>query len=166
MNLKRFKDIQFPFFGLYKKPYQISFTLEKIFVNRSMLSHKETVDNKLLKGDYFARLAQLEKRIEFDCTCKDIQQLVYENPKWGMDANAKPHDLSETMYCKAYKAPIVKVRENLIWFKGISYPFKIPSNDELHILDKIYGVLVSIDNEWYIKQFTFDDAPIKGKIKL
>jgi hypothetical protein len=159
--------IKFPLFGLYKKPYELKYSLSKIQLKRDENSHLETVDDKNLKGDYFARLAQLNKRLMFDVTCKDVQQLIYERPKWGMDSNARPVDLSEKIFCVATKRPVVKVRDNLIWFKGISYPFKIPSNDELYLLDKIYGILVSYRNEWYIKEFTFDDNPLRiGSILL
>jgi len=159
--------IKFPLFGLYKKPYDLKYSLTKIQLRRDENSHLETVDDKNLAGDYFARLAQLNKRLMFDVTCKDVQQLIYERPKWGMDSNARPVDLSEKIYCVATKRPVVKVRDNLIWFKGISYPFKIPSNDELHLLDKIYGILVSYRNEWFIKEFTFDDRPLRiGSILL
>lgn len=154
-------QIKFPLFGLYKKPYEIKYSLSKIQLRRDQNSHLETVDDKTLKGDYFARLAQLNKRLMFDVTCKDVQQLIYERPKWGMDVTARPVDLSDRIHCAAAKRPVVKVRDNLIWFKGISYPFKIPSNDELHLLDKIYGILINYKNEWYIKEFTFDDRPLK-----
>lgn len=164
MNLH---DISFPLFGLYKKPYELKYSLAKIQLKRDENSHLETVDDKNLTGDYFARLAQLNKRLMFDVTCKDVQQLIYERPKWGMDSNARPVDLSEKIYCVTTKRPVVKIRDNLIWFKGISYPFKVPSNDELHLLDKIYGILVSYRNEWYIKEFTFDDRPLRiGSILL
>ena len=86
MSLQNFKNITYPLFGLYSKPYNISFTLDKIYINRNKNSHKETVDDKSLEGDYFARLLQLKKRVEFDCTCKDLQQLIYKRPKWGMDS--------------------------------------------------------------------------------
>tara|TARA_A100001015_G_scaffold318780_1_gene439681 strand:- start:662 stop:1156 length:495 start_codon:yes stop_codon:yes gene_type:complete len=155
------RDINFPFFGLYKRPYEIKYSLSKIQLKREENSHLETVDDKSLNGDYFARLAQLNKRLMFDCTCKDIQQLIYERPKWGMDARSQPFDLSEKIYCPAMKKPVVKIRDNLIWFKGISYPFKIPSNDELHKIKDIYGILVQYRLEWYIKQFTYDDKPLK-----
>lgn len=163
MNLNQ---IKFPLFGLYKKPYEIKYSLSKIQLRREESSHLETVDDKSLSGDYFARLAQLNKRLMFDVTCKDVQQLIYERPKWGMDVTARPIDLSEKIYCVATKRPVVKVRDNLIWFKGISYPFKIPSSDELYLLDKIYGILVSYRNEWYIKEFTFEDTPLKMETVL
>jgi hypothetical protein len=164
--MKNFEKIKYPFFGLYKKPERVSFTLDKIFLNRTLSSHKETVDDKSLRGDYFARLLQLDKRVEFDCTCKDLQQLIYQRPKWGMDATATPFDLSEVNQHRAIKLPVARVRDNLVWFKKISYPFTIPSNDELTMLKDIFGILVSINNEWYIKKFTYDSTPIKEKITL
>jgi len=159
----KLNQIKFPLFGLYKKPYEIKYSLSKIQLRREEISHLETVDDKSLSGDYFARLAQLNKRLMFDCTCKDIQQLIYERPKWGMDARSQPFDLSGSIYCPAMKKPVVKVRNNLIWFKGISYPFKIPSNNDLHVISGIYGVLVQYRLEWYIKQFTYDDKPLIRK---
>ena len=43
----------------------------------------------------------------------------------------------------------------------------IPSNDDLHTIKGIYGVLVQYRLEWYIKEFTYDDKPLrKNSIKL
>ena len=166
MSLQNFKNITYPLFGLYSKPYNISFTLEKIYINRNKDSHKETVDDKSLQGDYFARLLQLEKRVDFDCTCKDLQQLIFKRPKWGMDSKATPFDLSGTVYCRAIKRKIVKTRDNLIWLQKISYPFTMQTNEDLSLDDTIFAVLISINNEWFIKEFTFDDTPIDRKISI
>ena len=166
MSLQNFKKITYPLFGLYSKPYNISFTLEKIYINRNKDSHKETVDDKSLEGDYFARLLQLEKRVEFDCTCKDLQQLILKRPSWGMDAKATPFDLSTPIYCRGIKRRVVKTIDNLLWLDKISYPFKIPTEENLSFDDTIYATLVSINNEWYIKHFTFDDTPLDRKIQI
>ena len=164
MNIE---SIKYPFFGLFKKPYNISFTLDKIFINRNKDSHKETVDDKSLQGDYFARLLQLDKRIEFDCTCKDLQQLVFQRPVWGMDASANPVDLSDRDYHLSIKKKIIKTKDNLIWVDKISYPFHLPTQEELSLdLDSIYVVMVSIKNEWYIKQFTMDDKDLGIRKKI
>lgn len=167
VNLKNFKTIKFPFFGLYKKPENISFTLDKIFVNRTLSSHKETVDDKSLEGDYFARLLQLERRLQFDCTCKDLQQLIFERPLWGMDAEAKPYDLSERNYHVSIKKPIRKIKGNLVWVDKISYPFKITTNEDIEYpSDILYATLISVDNEWYIKDITMDDSDKNIRKKL
>ena len=48
--MKNFENIHYPFFGLYKKPEKITFSLTKIFVHRTFHSHQETVDDKSLRG--------------------------------------------------------------------------------------------------------------------
>ena len=164
--ITKFDNIVYPFFGLYKKPYKLNYDINKIYVTRSENSHKETADDKSLGGDYFARLLQMNNRLHFDCTCKNLQQLVFQNPKWGMDATANIFDLSKIVNLECTKRAIVKVRGNLIWFRNISYPFEIPSNEELHLTDKIYGILVKVNNEWFIKSFTFDDSAIPKGIRL
>jgi hypothetical protein len=159
VSLKTFRNIVFPFFGLYKKPENISFTLDKIYVNRTLSSHRETVDDKSLEGDYFARLLQLNTRLQFDCTCKDLQQLIFERPLWGMDANAVPHDLSERSYHISVKKRINKVKGNLIWVDKISYPFKLPTKEDIVFPeDTIYATMISVNNEWYIKDITLDNT--------
>ena len=93
--ITKFDNIVYPFFGLYKKPYKLNYDINKIYVTRSENSHKETADDKSLGGDYFARLLQMNNRLHFDCTCKNLQQLVFQNPRWGMDATANTFDLSK-----------------------------------------------------------------------
>lgn len=167
MILKNFEFIKFPFFGLYKKPENISFTLDKILINKTLTSHKETVDDKSLDGDYFARLLQLDKRVKFDCTCKDLQQLVFQRPTWGMDADAKPFDLSDRSYHLSIKKKVVKTKNNLLWVDKISYPFHVPTQEELSLdTESLYAVMISIKNEWYIKQFTMDDKDVNVRKKI
>jgi len=164
--MKNFENIHYPFFGLYKKPEKITFSLTKIFIHRTFHSHQETVDDKTLDGDYFARLLQIEKRLDFDCTCKNLAQLIFQRPKWGMDSNARPCDLSDTSYYVSLKLPINKVRDNFIWFDKISYPFEIPTQEKLEMPKDIYGVLISVANEWYIKEFTLEDKDIGIRKKI
>ena len=166
MSLKTYKDIKYPFFGLYKKPEKITFSLTKIFVHRTLQSHQETIDDKALEGDYFARLLQIDKRLTFDCTCKNLAQLIFQRPKWGMDSNARPCDLSDTSYYVSLKLPINKVRDNFIWFDKISYPFEIPTQEKLEIPKDIYGVLVSLENEWFLREFTLSDKNVGLRKKV
>lgn len=154
-----FEHIKFPFFGLKKKPYSVEFTLDKIFVIRTEGSHKETVDDKNLEGDYFARLTQMEQRIKFDYTCKNLQEIIFSGCKWGMDSKANPHDLSQTLVASTRCAKVTKVNENLVWLKNISYPFEIPTNEKLELNEEIYATLVQVGNEWYLKKFSYE--PIK-----
>lgn len=164
--MKNFKTIKYPFFGLKEKPFKLSYSLDKIYLNKSSFSHKETVDDKSLGGDYFARLLQLDKRVHFDCTCKNLSQLIFQRPKWGMDSSAKPFDLSERSYHVSIKLGVEKFRDNLVWFNKISYPFEIPTNEKLELTNDILAVLVSVNNEWYIQKFTFDEKDLNVRKKI
>lgn len=158
--MNKFTGIKFPFFALRMKPYQVKYALDKIYVQRTFTGHLETVDDKTIEGDYFARLATMSQRLKFDYTCKNLQELVYSKTKWGMDCEANPFDLSKPMTVKSYCHKIVKVRENMIWVKNISYPFEIPTYEKLEIKENIYATLVKIDNEWFLREFSYDTKNI------
>jgi hypothetical protein len=158
--MNKFTGIKFPFFALRMKPYQVKYALDKIYVQRTFTGHLETVDDKTIEGDYFARLATMNQRLKFDYTCKNLQELVYSKTKWGMDCEANPFDLSKPMTVKSYCHKIVKVRENMIWVKNISYPFEIPTYEKLEIKENIYATLVKIDNEWFLREFSYDTKNI------
>ena len=161
MPTNKFSKITFPFFGLLKKPYEINITFDKIQIRRLISSPLETLDDKNLEGDFFARLFQLEKRNDFSVTCKDIQECLNSKVKWGLDKNAIIHDLSKLETIPAKTVKIKYVKENLIWFYNISYPFKIHTNQDLSFDDKdvIYGRLLFINNEWYLKEFSMSPNP-------
>jgi hypothetical protein len=74
--------------------------------------------------------------------------------------------LSDNSYYISLKLPIKKVRDNFIWFDKISYPFEIPTQEKLEMPKDIYGVLISVANEWYIKEFTLDDKDIGIRKKI
>ena len=73
-----------------------------------------------------------------------------------MDCEANPFDLAKPMTVKSYCHRIVKVKDNLVWIKNISYPFEIPTNESLEIKEDIYATLVKVDNEWYLREFSYD----------
>lgn len=164
MSLTKFDGITYPFFGLLEKPYAISYDLTKIYVIRHKDSHRETVDDKSLQGDYFARLAQMTQRIKFDVTCANLQQLIVSKVKWGMDANAKPFDLSERQNLIAKSRPILKTRGSHIFVKGISYPFTMPTKETLDFNknDTLFMTLVFINEEWYPFEITDEVKNIKS----
>jgi hypothetical protein len=164
VNLTKFDGIVYPFFGLKEKPYAISYDLTRIYVVRRKDSHRETVDDKSLQGDYFARLAQLNKRLKFDATCKDIQQLIISQIKWGMDATAKPFDLSNKEPFKAMNEKIIKTRGSYIFVKGVSYPYKMPTNETLEIskTDEMYTTMIHVDGEWYPYEITNEWKDVKS----
>ena len=164
MSLTKFDGITYPFFGLIEKPYAISYDLSKIYVIRRKDSHRETVDDKSLQGDYFARLAQMNQRLKFDTTCANLQQLIISKVRWGMDANAKPYDLTQQESVKATSKQIIKTRGPHIFVKGITYPFTMPTNETLDFekSDELFMTLVFINEEWYPFEITNELKNIKS----
>jgi len=162
--LTKFEGITYPFFGLIEKPYAISYDLSKIYVIRRKDSHRETVDDKSLQGDYFARLAQMNQRLKFDTTCANLQQLIISKVRWGMDANAKPYDLTQQESVKATSKQIIKTRGPHIFVKGITYPFTMPTNETLDFekSDELFMTLVFINKEWYPFEITNELKNIKS----
>jgi len=157
--MNKFSGIIYPFFGIKHKPYNVLYDLTKIQIQKTYTGHLETVDDKTLEGDYFARLAQMDQRIKFDYTCKNLQEVIFSGCKWGMDSEANPHDLSQALVASTRCAKVTKVNKNLVWLKNISYPFEIPTKEKLELNEEIYATLVQIENEWYLKEFSYE--PIK-----
>ena len=114
--------INYPIFTLRKKPYEVMYTKSKILVKRDKHSHLETLDDKDYGGDYFTRLVQMEKRIKFDYTCGNLQDLILSKSKWGIDSKAKLHELPKFRGTKKEIRKVVRAAKNYIWVKYISYP--------------------------------------------
>ena len=159
MTTNKFSRISFPFFGLLKVPYEINITFDKIQIRRKRFSQLETIDDKSLVGDYFARLIQLDKRGDFNVTCKNIQDCLVSKVVWGLDKNAIIHDLTKKNTFKAENRKIQKVKDNLVWLDKISYPFKVNTDQVLFIEDVLYGRVVYVNNEWFLKEFIME--PVK-----
>lgn len=156
MITNKFSRISFPFFGLLKVPYEINITFNKIQIRRKRFSQLETIDDKSLAGDYFARLLQLDKRGDFNVTCKNIQDCLVSKVVWGLDKNAIIHDLTKKNTFPAENRKIRKVRDNLVWLDKIAYPFKVNTDQTLHIDDILYGRVIYVNNEWFLKEFIME----------
>lgn len=153
----KYFNISYPIFALKKKPINIIYSIDKIqIIKNDKDSHIETIDDKKLSGDYFARLLQMSTRATFDLTCKDMQELVISKAKWGIDKNAIPHDFTTTQAFKADIRKVDRIKENIIWLKNISYPFIIPTNEVIELSDDLYAIIVNIDNEWVIREFSYE----------
>lgn len=156
MIISKFKGITFPLFALKNKPYKMLYGIDKMYIIKHEGSHKETLDDKRISGDYFSRLLKLENRVTFDYTCKNIQDIIYTAPKWGIDSLARPFDLSKKELVQAKVVKIKKINNNLIWLNSISYPFRLNTKERLEIADDAYAVIVQVNNEWFIKEFLMD----------
>lgn len=155
-TILKYCNIQFPVFTLKKKPYSIVYDNYKIYCIIDSGSHRRTVDDKSLSGDYFARLLQLEHRVDFDYTCKNLQDLIFTNSKWGIDSHSIPHDFSKLEAVPVEKRLIVKTYKNLVWLKNVSYPFELLTNETLQLKDEIYATIVYVNGEWFLKEFSYD----------
>lgn len=153
-TISKFECIKYPLFALKHKPYEIIYSIDCIYAVKNKGSNLETVDNKNLEGDYFSRLLQLVNRIKFDYTCKNLQDVIYNKPTWGMDSAAQPIDLTNKVTARTKSLKVRRVKNNLIWLESISYPFKVNTNEQLILQDIIYATVVNINYEWYILKFS------------
>lgn len=159
-SILKYKGINFPLFTLSKQPYRLEYTLDKIYIYKQSTSHRELLDDKNLKGNYFERLLQLDQRITFDFTCTSLQDLVYCKAKWGVDINGTPHNFSNNYSAKVDYRQVERTRGNLIWLKKISYPFELNTTEKIDLTDTLYATIVHINNEWYIKNFSLDQPKL------
>ena len=99
---------------------------------------------------------QLDKRGNFNVTCKNIQDCLVSKVIWGLDKNAIIHDLAKKDTFPAENRKITRVNDNLVWLDKIAYPFKVNTDQVLFIEDVIYGRVIHIENEWYLKEFLIE----------
>ena len=118
--------------------------------------HMQTIDDKRLSGDYFSRLLQINNRVNFDHTCKNVQDLIFTKASWGIDSKAIPHDFSQLAAAKIEKRQVVKVTGNLVWLRNISYPFEITTQENIRLDDTIYATIVFVSGELFLKEFSYD----------
>lgn len=165
-NILKYKGINFPLFALKQAPYQLEFTLDKIYTKLSINSHKQLVDDKNLQGNYFERLLQMDKRIDYDFTCTSLQDLVYCKAKWGIDVNGIPHDFSSKYQAKVEQRRVERIRDNLIWLRNISYPFRLNTKEKVELNDTLYATIVYINYEWFILDFSLDIIKLPQTIRV
>ena len=140
-NILKYRGLTFPVFALQNKPRSISYSLDKI----TIIPHREqdilTLDDKSLQGEYLQRLFQKNGRLTFDYTCTTLQDLIFCKAAWGIDSKGIPHDFSTKYTTKIDQRPVERVRDNLFWVKGISYPFKINTREKIDLSDQIFATI-------------------------
>lgn len=157
----KFNNIAYPIFTLAKKPSKVIYSIDRICCVRSPNGHLETVDDRNLSGDYFARLLQMKVRVSFDYTCKNLQELLFSRSHWGIDSQAIIHDFSEFQAVPVEKRLVTKVQGNLVWLRNISYPFEITTQENIRLDDKVYGTLVYVNGEWFLREFSYDSNLVR-----
>ena len=158
----KFYNIEFPMFGLKRKPYDFSIRLNSISVKRTENDEWHMVDEYKEKTSLLRRYVSVKDEFFFfDYTCTNLTQLISKNIEWGIDANAKIYDLRQRQKFKARTVQVVKVRDNLIWVNTVSYPFKLSKNilDTNTILEQ-YITIVYIDEVWHLYRFSSFNEPV------
>jgi hypothetical protein len=167
--MSKFSKITFPIFGL-KDLVKFEFTLDKIFV--TINNQKFIVDDKNIKNqNYLSRLIELDsrkdyQRLKFDFTIRNIEELIKSNCKIAIDSLGNIHTLDIKEQFKYSEREITKIKLPYIWFKNISYPFKLELENISEITDNssfYYGKMTYINKNWYFLGIT-DEKTNKDKI--
>lgn len=154
--LPKYCNIAYPIFTTNTKPYQLEYSLDKVYLHTAKYGHKQLIDDKSYSGDYFARLLQMKSRFNFDNTSRNLQQLLLTNAKWGIDSKAIPHDFSKPQAVPAEKRRVKNIVNSLVWVQGISYPFEITTKESFSNSDELYVTIIHVNGEWFIKNFSHD----------
>jgi hypothetical protein len=158
--MTKFRYLKFPIFGL-KDYIKLEYTLDKIYAHKE--NQKYIIDDKTIPNhSYLSRLIELDsrkdyQRLKFDFTIRNIEELLKSKCKLGIDDSGVIHNFTIRERVRYAEKRIVKIKDNYIWFKNISYPFKIPSEMIKEVIknrEYYYGQLVYIVNTWYFLQFT------------
>lgn len=160
----KFKDIVFPFFGKRQNPYNIKYKKDIIEANLTKDHKYYTIDKvttKTVGTTYYQRLFDLDNRIEYDFTCRNLTELINSSVLWGVDDAGKIFDLSNKERFKIKTSSIRKiVNPGLIWLHRISYPFVLDRSINLSEIDPVVlkASVVYIDYTWVLYKFTYEDT--------
>mgnify|MGYP003408642201 CR=1 FL=1 len=152
----KFYGVQYPLFGLRKKPYNFSIRLDTITVQKEENTKECVIDKFQEKVPYLNRyLAANNGDFSFDFSCLTVSHIISKPIRWGIDSSAKVFDFTTKQTFKARNVPIIRVKETLIWVKTVSYPFKVPKLlvDTAELLDQ-HLTIVYIDDDWVPLKFT------------
>ncbi len=158
--MSKFSGIVFPFFGLKDCPVKVMYHPHYIEIINSVGQLLMLDDKTIPYPTYLGRLlileAQTEHRVVFDITAYGMENLITSKVKWGVDSRPKIFDLSMKEKFPLKCGKIDKIKNNLVWMKGISYPFRL-REDLIEGLNKFLFVeLVNIDSTWYLYNFTYE----------
>lgn len=157
ISISKFDGIAYPLYAFYKKPERIDYSLRCIHVY--IEDNYYLLDDKSLQGNYLSRLLQLDDRVYFDVTCRNLQDIVSSRVKWGIDSKGVVHDLSKKQRFDTEFRQVVKFNEQYVWVKNISYPFKIYTKEKISLTTDIFAKIVKIQGEWYLLGFSYDKGP-------
>ena len=157
----KFSNLNFPLYGFDYEPDFI-YDLTKIYI--SHYGNAIIVDDKSLKNFmYIDRLIELEaiygdKRIVYDLTLRNMSELLKSKCKVAIDNFGRIRNFTVREKFKAACKQVVKVRNNYVWFKGISYPYMISGDIDTikEYKDSYFGKLVYVNNVWYLLEMAVE----------
>lgn len=154
--MSKFRDIHFPFYGLIEKPYKVIYEQDKIYILKTKTSARKIInDSNINKNSYLEKLINMPNRVTFDITCRNMQELIHNKPKWGIDNKETIRDLTKPIEYFEYKSSkIIRKLKNFIWVKEVSYPFEIPDSLKEISINSLFAGIVLIDNIWYLFDFS------------
>jgi hypothetical protein len=140
-------------------PYDVIYYSDSIKVIKSHGYAQKILDITSSKKTYLDKLSDIDEqnRLEFDYTARTLHELIRSPIKWGIDNSCRVFNLSssEKFPIKTFK--ILKKDNNLLWLRGISYPFELSRHIKLDNIDAntILVDCVYVNNTWIIYEFVY-----------
>lgn len=134
--------------------------LGKQFVHSKTLLTIDEVTKETKSLAYIERLANINNRIEFDYTCRNITELIASKPKWGVDSSGRVFLLMKKEVFNSKILSIKKKKPGLIWLDKISYPLEIDKTINVDPIDTstVRAKVIYVDGIWILYEFTYEDC--------
>lgn len=156
--MSKFSGITYPFFGMRIPPKDIIYQDDKVYFVRQ---HITTLldDYNIPYNSYIRRLLYFDSndidRLRFTYTAYSLENIILSKIPWGIDNTGKIFNLKEKETFKTKISKIERTKGNLIWIKGVSYPFNLSLDASYNINKHLFAEIVFIDNKWYLYNFTY-----------
>ena len=162
--IKKFIDeISYPAFALKDAPYKVIYRDTDVIIQKQTEGKKYIFDIMVPDAaSYTERLFKIEEekenRIQFDYTVLNKEQLVfsYENIAWCIDSAGVIFNLTHKQNIPVECRKVTKVKGDKIWLEKILAPFDLKVPLEESNIDELWATIVHINNEWYIKSFSYE----------
>jgi len=157
--MNKFSNITFPFFGLTKVPDKVIYNKNKILVEYDRVTY--LVDNKIIdEAEYIKRLFYMDTnciaRLKFNYTALSLSQIINSDIKCGFDNTCKFYNLAKKQKFVLESFKVLKITDNMLWVKGVSYPIIITTSLPSDINNKyLYADMVYINDEWVLYKFSY-----------
>jgi hypothetical protein len=163
MISKMIDTIKYPAFALKDVPYKVYYNDTSIVITKQP-DGKEYMFDIMVDNvnSYVERLfymeEEVENRIQFDYTILNREQLVfsYENIEWCVDSDGKIFNLGHKQNLPVECRKVKTVKEDKIWLEKVLHSFELKVPLEESNIDELWATIVMINNEWFIKNFSYE----------